>query len=189
MGRQSSNKFRIIAGDLRHRVLPFPDVPGLRPTPDRVRETLFNWLQLDIAGARCLDLFCGSGALALEALSRGAAEVTAVELSGEAVRSLRENARKLGLDAFRVVQQDALDWLVNTLEQPFDVIFLDPPYSLDLLPGVIEMIAAKSLLARGGFLYLEDDTAIDTLHLPEGWSMHRSRKAGKVYYGLVRNTG
>src|SRR5690606_31741912 len=126
--RKPGNRIRIIGGDWRSRVLDFPDLPELRPTPDRVRETLFNWLQFDITGARCLDLFAGSGVLGFEALSRGAASVMAFETDTSAVRALRENASRLGARGYQLTPGSALEWLQHGTPQTFDIVFLDPPF-------------------------------------------------------------
>ena len=187
--KNNSNQFRIIAGEYRHRVLGFPDAIGLRPTPDRVRETLFNWIQPLLAGAHCLDLFSGSGALAFEALSRGAAQVTALELSGKASDSLKNNALLLDENRLTVINQDALVWLQSPRASAFDIIFLDPPYSLRLLQDLVATIDACNLLNPGGTLYLEDNQPLDDLSLPPGWLLSRSKKAGQVFYGLCTRSG
>ena len=182
--KNSSNQFRIIAGEYRHRVLGFPDASGLRPTPDRVRETLFNWIQPVLVGAHCLDLFSGSGALAFEALSRGAAQVTALELSGQACDALKNNTRLLAEDRITLINQDALVWLQSPQPSAFDIIFLDPPYALRLLQNLLDTINACNLLNPEGVLYLEDNQPLDNLTLPPGWTLSRSKKAGQVFYGL-----
>lgn len=184
MARTPGNRFRIIAGDYRHRVLGFPDAPGLRPTPDRVRETLFNWLQLRLVGARCLDLCAGSGALSFEALSRGAANVTAVEKSRQVAQALADNARLLDCKGMAVINQDALAWLGSAPVNAADIIFLDPPYAMGLLPTLIDTIQSRGWLAPGGWLYLEDSGRLDRLALPAGWTLAKSKKAGQVHYGL-----
>src|SRR5206468_2998910 len=117
----------------------FPNVAGLRPTPDRVRETLFNWLAPSIVGAECLDLFAGSGVLGFEALSRGANKLIALEKHPEVVSSIRESTRLLGADQFFLITGEGLSWLANTTPTPFDIIFLDPPYHLKLLPDCFKL--------------------------------------------------
>jgi len=173
---------RIIGGEWRRRVLPIAAVDGLRPTPDRVRETLFNWLGQYLDGQHCLDLFAGSGALGLEAASRGAAHVTLVESDARAQLQLQENCLTLG--AGRRVQLrrgDALHFLRDAQPEPaFDVVFLDPPYGLGLLPQCLE--ALPRLLAPDARVYLEDDAP---LAAPPGWEVLRQDRAGRVHYGLL----
>ena len=156
----STNRIRIIGGEWRSRQLPFIEVPGLRPTPDRVRETLFNWLQGRIASARCLDLFAGSGAIGFEALSRYAAEVVLVEKHAKVAQQLRDNLVSLKIEDERrasIIKKDAIVYLEETAEA-FDIIFLDPPYRKDLLPKVLDQIVASSLLNRDGLIYLEHES-------------------------------
>ncbi|QDQ26247.1 16S rRNA (guanine(966)-N(2))-methyltransferase RsmD [Chitinimonas arctica] len=172
------NQLRIIGGEYRRRILPFPDGEGLRPTPDRVRETLFNWLGQELHGWRCLDLFAGSGALGFEAASRGAARVVMVEQARPAIQSLRDNQQLLKAAAIDVVAADAVSWLAQCREQ-FDVVFLDPPFASDLLPRVLA--ALPGVLAEGAQVYIE------TADWPEltGWTLLREGKAGAVKYGLL----
>lgn len=156
----SNNRIRIIGGEWRSRQLPFIEVPGLRPTPDRVRETLFNWLQGKVAGARCLDLFSGSGAIAFEALSRYASQVVLVEKHAKVAKQLQENLGLLeanGEVRSTLVNMDAVKYLDQTSDD-FDVIFLDPPYRKGLLPLVLDKIQAKSLLKPDGYIYLEHES-------------------------------
>ena len=191
MNRHSSkdgyrNSFRIIAGNWRSRRLYFPDdVDSLRPTTDRIRETLFNWLQQKIAGARCLDLYSGSGALAFEAVSRSAASVIAIEASAKAVSAIRDNCRLLECTAIDAVAGDGLHWLkANAGKQVFDVIFLDPPYRQDLLPESIRLLESGGFPAPGCVIYMESDYPLENLPLPQAWRLLRSKKAGQVYYGV-----
>lgn len=174
-----NNLLRIIGGEWRSRKLRFADVPGLRPTPDRVRETLFNWLQTQVPGARCLDLFAGSGALGLEALSRGAGEVVMVEKHSAAARVLRENITLLGAQNAVLLHDDAFRYLQRETVG-FDVIFLDPPFRQNLLAPVLEAIVNKSLLKTGGMIYLEQeaDTTIDFARF--NLTIYRATKAGQV---------
>ena len=156
----SSNRLRIIGGEWRSRQLPFIEVTGLRPTPDRVRETLFNWLQGKIVGARCLDLFSGSGAIAFEALSRYASEVVLVEKHARVAQKLQENLTLLeegGESRAVVVNKDAIRYLGQT-QDAFDLIFLDPPYRQGLLPKALDMILASQLLKPDGLIYLEHES-------------------------------
>ncbi len=181
---RTSNQLRIIGGRFRGRRLPFPDHPGLRPTPDRVRETLFNWLAPTIAGARCLDAFAGSGALGFEAASRSGGEVLLIERSAAVVHRLRINARSLGTSGIEILQADVLQWLAGS-GRPFDVAFLDPPYADDLLAPAIERLANNGWLAPGARVYLETASQTDFPPLPEGWELIRDKIAGQVRYGLA----
>ncbi len=189
MGGRTGNQLRIIGGEWRSRRLRFADAPGLRPTPDRVRETLFNWLAPDLPGARCLDLFAGSGALGFEAASRGAAGVVLVERAAGVVRRLRENAALLDAGArLRVVQADALRFLAGPPE-PFDILFLDPPYGKDLIEPALRALE-RGWLAPGAVLYLEAERTLPEARLagwlPRGCVITRRGTAGEVGYFLAR---
>ena len=178
-----NNLLRIIGGEWRSRQLRFADVPGLRPTPDRVRETLFNWLQGQVPGARCLDLFAGSGALGLEALSRGAGEVVMVEKHPAAAKALRDNIALLGAQQAVLVHDDAFHYLRRLSEveaEAFDLIFLDPPFRKNLLEPVLEILFAKSLLKPGGMIYLEQEADATTDFARFNLQIHRETKAGQV---------
>jgi 16S rRNA (guanine966-N2)-methyltransferase len=179
------NTLRIIGGEWRGRRIRFPGLPGLRPTPDRVRETLFNWLAADIRGSRCLDLFAGSGALGLEALSRGAAHVTFVEREREAAGRLRETVAALAPGRATVVHGDAPAWLGGPLQR-FDVVFLDPPFDSALLASAMQALADGGWLADPASIYLEAPAAAGLPPLPGGWVLHRSGRAGAVGYHLAR---
>jgi 16S rRNA (guanine966-N2)-methyltransferase len=179
------NRVRIIGGDWRSRVLQFPDAPGLRPTPDRVRETLFNWLQLRIVGAHCLDLFAGSGALGFEALSRGAASVTALETATAVAAALRHNTSLLGSDRLQLLQQDALDWLDKPASQLFDIVFVDPPFADNAHARCCELLQQNGWLAPGALIYLEAGESLAKLTLPTAWQLTRHKQAGDVHYGLA----
>jgi 16S rRNA (guanine966-N2)-methyltransferase len=178
------NQLRIIGGSWRGRKLPFAALPGLRPTPDRVRETLFNWLAPVIHGARCLDLYAGSGALGLEAASRGADRVVLVDHAAEAVASLREQAGVLGATQVEIVQANVQQWLRGRAE-PFDVVFLDPPFQRGLLPADIELLESNGWLAPGALIYIEAEKGLQ-LDLPQYWEVYRSKQAGQVGYSLIR---
>jgi len=154
MAKKSGNRLRIIGGQWRSRFLPFPDVEGLRPTTDRVRETLFNWLQPVVHGAAVLDVFAGSGALGFEALSRGAGSLTLIEKNPQAAKQLMENIQTLKSADAQVKQTDALHFLAQQ-QTPFDLIFLDPPFSKGLLPECIALIESNNLLADNGWIYIE----------------------------------
>jgi 16S rRNA (guanine966-N2)-methyltransferase len=176
---------RIIGGAWRGRKIRFPPVDAIRPTPDRVRETVFNWLQSDIAGSRCLDLFAGSGALGLEALSRGAARVLFVDLDPQAARHLSQTLRELDCDRGEVVSSDARRYLGGAAE-PFDIVFLDPPYADHALADTCRRIEEGGWLRPGGLAYLEDSASDGPPELPAGWTLLRSKRAGEVGYHLAR---
>jgi 16S rRNA (guanine966-N2)-methyltransferase len=183
------NSVRIIGGGWRGRRVSFPDIPGLRPTPDRVRETLFNWLQHAVAGARCLDLFAGSGALGLEALSRGAKELVFVEQAVAASRALQEQLVRLGAGArARVVEMGATRYL-RAPGQPFDIVFLDPPFGRDALAEYVPMLDAGHWVNVGGLVYLENEKLAGAPTLPSHWELLKSKSAGEVGYHLARVNG
>lgn len=181
MARQP-NTIRIIGGDLRGRKLSFPDADGLRPTPDRVRETLFNWLQPIIHGARCLDLFAGSGALGLEALSRGAGSVVFVERDTSVCRALRSNIEKLKLQA-ECLHMPAHTYLRNQGD-PFDIVFFDPPYRSDEY-RLLEDIINSDWLAGDARIYLERPKKSDLPDLPKAWDVLKQSRAGDVLACLL----
>lgn len=178
-----ARRLRIIAGQWRGRRLRFPDRPGIRPTPDRVRETLFNWLGPRIAGARCLDLFAGSGALGLEALSRGAARAVFVEHDPQAVGALRELLGQWGATGAAVVQADARQYLAGEPER-FDVVFLDPPFASGLLADAARLLEARGWLAPGARIYVESAAREKLPALPQPWALARAKRAGEVGYHL-----
>jgi 16S rRNA (guanine966-N2)-methyltransferase len=183
--KRGVRELRIVGGSLRGRKWAFPDAPGLRPTPDRVRETLFNWLGPHIAGMRVLDLFAGSGALAFEALSRGAATATLVESDRTAAAELRATAARFGLPQARVEQADALTLLRTAAPGDFDLIFLDPPFAAGLIAPALTLIGQRQLLAAGGFCYVEQAADAPLPVPPEGWIPHRAGRAGEVGYHLL----
>ena len=180
---------RIIGGRWRGRRLRFPATPGLRPTPDRVRETLFNWLAPTIRGARCLDLFAGSGSLGFEALSRGAAEVVFVERDPAVARYLETLLAELAPGEGRVLRADAGGWLAGPPDA-FDVVFLDPPFDVEVLPALLEQLVTGGWLAAGARVYVECPAARGQPAWPAGLVAHRSGRAGAVGYHLaVMNEG
>ena len=184
-GATVRNQFRIIAGRWRGQKLTFADVAAIRPTPDRVRETLFNWLQADIAGARCLDLFTGSGALGFEALSRGAGFVQFVDLERAVCQQIQQNLKKLGNSDCAVSQRSAQDFLSGSVE-PFDIVFLDPPFNQDMVYPVCEQLERDGWLNSYALVYIESEMAIDECLLPdEKWQIHRRKQAGQVHYTLI----
>jgi 16S rRNA (guanine966-N2)-methyltransferase len=172
------NKVRIIGGEWRSRILKFPPAAQLRPTPDRVRETLFNWLGQRLHGLACLDLFAGSGALGFEAASRGAAPVTLVERDRETVRHLRESARALGAAQVRVVEAEALAFLGRDAGA-YDVVFVDPPYASGLAQAAMQRLAPH--LRPGARVYAESAEALDP---GPAWRAVREGRAGSVRYAL-----
>lgn len=174
-----SGSVRIIGGEYRRRLLKFPEATGLRPTPDRVRETVFNWLGQDLSGLVCLDLFAGSGALGFEAASRGAAKVVLVERDPKVAAALAENARVLACDALEIVRADALQFASAT-EQRFDVVFLDPPYGQGLLERVMPMLSR--LVNENAWVYAEADRPLAALG---EWAVVRHGRAGQVCYHLL----
>jgi 16S rRNA (guanine966-N2)-methyltransferase len=184
---QQRNQLRIIGGAWRGRKLAFAAVPGLRPTPDRVRETLFNWLGLSVRGARCLDLFAGSGALGLEAASRGAAAVVLVDADPRVARTLEEQARALDARQVRIVRAACERYLRGTAEL-FDVVFLDPPYRQGVLPGCMDLLEQRGWLASDAWVYLEAERGLE-LPLPANWESYRRKSTGQVGYHLVRRLG
>ena len=181
---KQTNTLRIIGGTHRGRKLSFVDAPNLRPTPDRMRETLFNWLQPVIHNARCLDLFAGSGALGLEALSRGASEVVFVEKDRNAAQRLGENLTLLSYDPAQCRQQTAQNFFAAEPIQ-FDVVFLDPPYKGDFLPDIIQQLN-NGWLANGAWIYLEHDSHQDAPVFPDGWQVLKQTKAGQATALLLR---
>ncbi len=178
------NRVRIIAGQWRGRKLTFPDGEGLRPTPDRIRETLFNWLAPWLPGARCLDLFAGSGALGFEAASRGAARVVLVERSAEVVASLQANRERLGAGAVEIVHHDAASYLCG-VPQPFDIVFLDPPFGdRGALQASLGLLTDAGWLIAGAKIYLEMPAKTPLAEVPDGWTLLKDKRAGDVVFRL-----
>ena len=183
----SSNTLRIIGGVHGGRKLHFPDAPGLRPTADRIRETLFNWVQNEINGSRCLDLFAGSGALGFEAASRGAKQVVMVDLSRTVVKQLNDNTRLLNLQqVIKVFQGKAASWIEQHAGQQFDLVFLDPPFADGLLQNTFEQLMRNNMLAKQAQLYVERQVDQKLPDLPAGCSVSRDKKAGQVAYTLIQ---
>lgn len=182
-----ANQVRIIGGRHRGRRLHFPAVRGLRPTPDRVRETLFNWLQGEIAGARCVDVFAGSGALGLEALSRGAVGLLAVEQQRAAAQRLRDNVLLLGeQERARVIHGDALRVLATPPELAFDIAFLDPPFADRLLAAALTALQRNAWLSDDAVVYLEQDAQHAWPPLDACWQVWREGVAGQSAQRLLR---
>ena len=182
----SSGRLRVIGGKWRSRLLPVADLPGLRPTTDRVRETLFNWLQNDVPGAHYLDLFAGSDALGFEAASRGAASVTLLEMQNKAAAILADNIKALGADHVQLVRCDAINWLKSNSSVTFDVVFIDPPFDSDYLAQACELLESQQCLAEHACIYIEMECRQDLPELPKTWSVAKEKKAGQVRYYLVR---
>jgi 16S rRNA (guanine966-N2)-methyltransferase len=182
---RDTGRVRIIGGRWRGRRLEFPAIDAIRPTPDRVRETVFNWLQHDIQGARCLDLFAGSGALGFEALSRGAKQVVFVDREPRIGRYLRETLQRLAATNAEVHSAEALQWLGGTAAS-FDIVFLDPPFAADLLPKIVQLLEAGRWLATTAAVYMENDAGRGEPSLPANWRLDKSKTAGQVGYHLAR---
>jgi len=180
------NRLRIIGGRWRGRRFNFPAQPQIRPTPDRVRETLFNWLTPRIMDARCLDLFAGSGALGLEALSRGAGQVIMVERDRYAAHALQGHLQDLDAPQGQVLAMDAFTFLAHN-QMSFDVVFLDPPFAGDDLARACKLLADSASLAQDAMIYLECPRTLSLSFLPTGWVAHRSGHAGQVQYHLFHN--
>jgi 16S rRNA (guanine966-N2)-methyltransferase len=164
----------------------FPDLPDLRPTPDRVRETLFNWLQHAVASARCLDLYAGSGVLGLEALSRGAREVHFVELDAAAARNLAQQIERLGADRQARVLEMGAERYLRGPAQPFDIVFLDPPFRSGALPAIAGQLDQGGWLRPESLVYLESARSQGVPTLPPEWELLKSKSAGEVGYHLAR---
>ncbi len=176
----ANNKVRIIGGEWRKRMITFPDQEGLRPTPDRVRETLFNWLGQTLYGKDCLDLFAGSGVLGFEALSRGARSVVMVEKNRPVLRVLKQNAESLGAQHLELKENDGVQFLAKEKRQ-FDVIFLDPPFRHEFLPKLMPLLPQR--LTPNGLVYVESEGVV----IPDdGWEVWRSGQAGQVHFHLLK---
>lgn len=179
-----SSSVRIVGGLLRGSRLAVADRDGLRPTPDRVRETLFNWLAPVIAGARCLDLFAGTGALGIEALSRGAASCIFIERDRTLAQDLRDNLARLQVQGARVGEGDALGWLAQPAT-PVDIVFLDPPFAAGLWESTAQALEQGGWLRAGALVYVESDQHA-VPRLPATWTLHREGRAGAVRFALYR---
>lgn len=179
------NQLRIIGGEWKRRQLPFASIDGLRPTPDRVRETLFNWMMWDIQNSNVLDICAGSGALAFEALSRGATQVVMIEPNSQQAKFLKDNLELLKVTNQRAkLKISTAQQVLPTLKEQFDVVFLDPPYSLDLWEELATL--ADPFISNNGFIYIEADRELSQLKLPSSWVQIKNTKAGTVRAGLYR---
>lgn len=175
----AANRVRIIGGTYRRRLLDFPGSAGLRPTPDRVRETLFNWLGQDLVGWACLDLFAGSGALGFEAASRGAGRVVMIERDRAALGALEKNRTTLAAAEVEILPADALSWLANSRES-FDLVFVDPPFDSGLVGPVLAQLGG--CIKPGGYAYVEQGAEVVA---PPGFIIHRSGRAGRSHFALL----
>ncbi|UJF22054.1 16S rRNA (guanine(966)-N(2))-methyltransferase RsmD [Shewanella sp. OMA3-2] len=186
MARQnsSSGQVRIISGQWRSRKLPIHDLEGLRPTTDRVRETLFNWLSVDIRGARVLDCFAGSGALGLESLSRYAEFALMFELQKSAANQLTKNLHTLNCTNAKVINGDSLQLLTKGTDQGFDVVYIDPPFRKGLAKQTIELLMTHGWLNNDALIYLETETDLTELVIPASWLPLKQKTAGQVSYRL-----
>lgn len=180
MQKTKTNQVRINAGVWRSRLIKFPDAEGLRPTPDRVRQTLFNWLGQELTGKTCLDLFAGTGALGFEALSRNAKQVTMVELAKSAFTALKQNQTALGADRVSILQMDAMQFMATNSNQ-FDVIFCDPPYNKSWLDKLLPILQPH--LAQNGLMYVEAEFELKD---SAQWQVIKHGKAGAVFYHLLQ---
>ena len=187
MVTNKSSQLRIIAGLWRGRKITFIDQQDLRPTPDRVRETVFNWLQSDVPNAVCLDLFAGSGALGFESASRGASQVVLVDNSSQACKQIQENINHLQSEVIRVIMSDSVRFLEENTTK-YDLVFLDPPYKSDVLAQIIMSLEQKKCLSEHAKIYLEQDVKQDVPKLPENWRVLKNKTAGQVSYYLIDRT-
>ena len=185
MSDKKLNTVRINAGEWRSRLIKFPDAIGLRPTPERVRQTVFNWLGQDLSGLSCLDLFAGTGVMGFEALSRGALTATLVEKSTPAYKALVENKQLLKAEQASLRHQDALQFLSQN-SQKFNLIFLDPPYHMQWLDKVLPQLLSH--LLEDGLVYAESEFALDpSSEMMQGWQTIKQSKAGNVFYHLLKS--
>jgi 16S rRNA (guanine966-N2)-methyltransferase len=180
---KANNQVRIIGGRWRSRTINLLESEGLRPTPNRVRETLFNWLSPHIVGAHCLDAFAGSGALGFEALSRGAASITFCEAQKKVASQLKKNSELLNAQSVSLLTGNFLEKKIN---QKFDIIFLDPPFHKNLVCTAAQHLMAQNCLAETAVIYVEVETSLSELDLPEAWQCLKSGKAGDVQFFLYQ---
>lgn len=181
---QSEGQLRIIGGQWRSRKITFMDAQGLRPTPDRVRETLFNWLAPHIEGASVLDVFTGSGALFFEALSRGAKHALALDTNPQVIKSLQYHLTLLDCSHAHVQLKNATAFLEQPSNQCFDIVFLDPPFHQNLLQPCCQLLESQHWLTEQAWIYTECEESNQQLQLPANWQLYREKKAGQVHYAL-----
>jgi 16S rRNA (guanine966-N2)-methyltransferase len=184
--RSRPGRLRIVAGKWRSRLVPIAEQEGLRPTPARVRETLFNWLSTEIHGSHCLDLFAGTGALAFEALSRGAVAATMIEKSAKVADLLESSSQILGAENARIKNTDALSFLRRPADKRYDIVFLDPPFADDLVEECCQLLHSNGWLTDRAAIYIEQDTSQPFPALPAGWHVAGNRQAGHVRFALLR---
>lgn len=188
--KKKVNQLRIIGGQWRGRKLSFADGEGLRPTLDRVRETLFNWLQNDIAGANCLDLFTGSGALGFEALSRNADNVVMIDKNPYAIQMIKSNLTLLNTHKAQILQMDAENYLNSfngdKLSQTFDIVFLDPPFNKQLISLFCGLLEQSNCLSDKASIYIELEKNTSLPNLPKHWTVAKEKKAGQLSYYLIQ---
>ena len=186
--RGGTRTLRIIGGRWRSRLLTFVDVPGLRPTPDRIRETVFNWLQFELSGRHVLDMYAGSGAMAFEALSRGAASATLIEADAAQARALQVTADTLDASQARIVRDDSVRWLASASlpDGGYALIILDPPFHQGHVDKTVAALDAKGWLSAARWLYVETELAPEALALPASLHLHRQARAGMVWALLFR---
>lgn len=185
----NTNSFQIVGGEHRGRKFSFPDVSGLRPTSNKIRETLFNWIQFESAGKSYLDLFCGSGALSFEALSRGAQQVISIEKNKSAFQSLEKNRKILKSDKINIINQDAFDYLTKINNKSFDFALLDPPFNQNLLPKALRSLSKGGFVHSKSKIYIESEFEISQDFLNENFSqktkINKQKRSGNVNYCLV----
>jgi len=184
MKNRATGRLRIIAGRWRRQLISVPDVPGLRPTHDRVRETLFNWLAPYLEGASCLDLFAGSGALGFEALSRGAKQVTFVDNSRLAIKTIHDNAKKLKAEPIEIITGTCPASVPPLSFAPYDIVFLDPPFHQELLISSASWLEESGYLNAKAHIYVEVEKEGALPALPENWTLHKDAKTASLAYYL-----
>lgn len=182
----TAGEIRIIGGKWRGRKLPVLDLDGLRPTTDRVKETLFNWLMPVIQQADCLDCFAGSGSLSFEAVSRGANSATLLEQQRAAIQILQQNQHTLQAQQLNIIQTDTLNWLARPAEKQFDLIFIDPPFHHNLINPVLQLLQQHQWLKAQAWIYIERETDSSAPQVPANWQLHRQKQAGQVIYQLYQ---
>jgi 16S rRNA (guanine966-N2)-methyltransferase len=180
-----NNQLRLIGGKWRGRKIEFPSLPGLRPTQDRIRETVFNWLSPFISDALCLDLFAGSGALGFEAISRGAKHVVMVDQSNLVAAALKKNRQHLGAENIEIISATVPTETAGITRAHFDIIFLDPPFNKNLIQVCIDWLAQENLVKSGTVIYLEHEINHAPLKLPANWHMHKEKQTNSLVYALV----
>ncbi len=181
--KQPEGSIRIIAGLWRGRKLPVFNAEGLRPTTDRVKETLFNWIAQDVPHAKCLDLFAGSGGLGFEAASRQAKQVVMLELNTQAHKQLSQNITTLKADSIEAINSDSLSYL-EMQGTPFDIVFIDPPFRKGLLEKSLKLLEENNWLAENAMIYIETEKELTLTGVPDNWSLYREKTAGQVSYRL-----